>query len=599
MVFSLGNTPSFGSTTTTASFGFGTATSTPATRATGFGTTGGFTFGAPNQTASTGIPSFGLGSTTTTASTGFGFPSATATTAPSFGGFGGFGTTNTATTSSTGFGGFGSFGTTTSTAAPTFGFGSQPSSLGTGTTPSLFSGFGQTQPSTSTGLGGFGAFGAKPQTSGLGTFGGFGTTSTSLGGGGLNFGQGLGLGQTQPLGTQPQQVTAGIPTGAEAVFNSVYNCNVFGDERDQVLAKWNLLQALWGTGKGYYSQSVPPVEYTPQNVLCRFKAVGYSRKPGAETKDAIVAFTFNKKDQEIKSQESQLISSLGSILGNKPNLVITVDAVKPLSENRSLVLFYVQEKGQNGVVRRVPHADLVNYFLQPMQKQQLTTMSVDSVYPYLAPDAEQLKEYFDTPPAGIDARLWKQAQHDNPDPDKLLPVPIIGFNDVRWRARCQEQETKVHQAVLDRIAEDIADLQRRHSNTVAKIAEYKQRFVQLEHRVLKVLVKQEISRNIGVALRPEEEILRSQLEALQTQINMPTHFKGRLSELLSQMRMQRQEAAQREVERYSMDPAMQDDIKQYLMMEQNGMSHLIEIIQNDLVDLKIMKDGINKLLSSN
>lgn len=82
--------------------------------------------------------------------------------------------------------------------------------------------------------------------------------------------------------------------------------------------------------------------------------------------------------------------------------------------------------------------------------------------------------------------MWKQAQLDNPDPEKLIPVPVIGFNDVRWRARCQEQETKVHQAVLDRIAEDISDLQRRHSNTIAKIAEYKQRFVELEHRVLKV-----------------------------------------------------------------------------------------------------------------
>jgi hypothetical protein len=35
-----------------------------------------------------------------------------------------------------------------------------------------------------------------------------------------------------------------------------------------------------------------------------------------------------------------------------------------------------------------------------------------------------------------------------------------------------------------------------------------------------------------------------------------------VSELLSQMRMQRQEAAHREVERYTMDPAIQDDIKQ-------------------------------------
>lgn len=83
-------------------------------------------------------------------------------------------------------------------------------------------------------------------------------------------------------------------------------------------------------------------------------------------------------------------------------------------------------------------------------------------------------------------RLWKQAQLDNPDPEKLIPVPIIGFNEVRWRVKCQENETKVHQSVLDRIAEDIADIKRRNSDTVAKITEYKQRILEFEHRILKV-----------------------------------------------------------------------------------------------------------------
>lgn len=94
---------------------------------------------------------------------------------------------------------------------------------------------------------------------------------------------------------------------------------------------------------------------------------------------------------------------------------------------------------------------------------------------------------------GIDPRLWKQGQLDNPDPEKFLPVPIIGFEAVRWRAKCQEQETKIHQAVLDQIAENIAELKRKNSETIAKIAEHKQRVMQLEHRVLKVILKFNIS----------------------------------------------------------------------------------------------------------
>ena len=87
---------------------------------------------------------------------------------------------------------------------------------------------------------------------------------------------------------------------------------------------------------------------------------------------------------------------------------------------------------------------------------------------------------------GIDPRLWKQAQLDNPDPERYIPVPMIGFGEVRWRMKCQEQEIKLHQAFLDRVAEDIAELQRRHTATVAKIAEYRHKFLELEHRVLQV-----------------------------------------------------------------------------------------------------------------
>jgi nuclear pore complex protein Nup54 len=38
-------------------------------------------------------------------------------------------------------------------------------------------------------------------------------------------------------------------------------------------------------------------------------------------------------------------------------------------------------------------------------------------------------------------------------------------------------------------------------------------------------VKQEVSRKVGLALQPEEEALRSQLEALKNQLNAPAQFK--------------------------------------------------------------------------
>ena len=73
------------------------------------------------------------------------------------------------------------------------------------------------------------------------------------------------------LATNPQHDAApNLANMAQAVCVPL----VFGDERDAVLAKWNQLQACWGTGKGYYTQQGNYVDFTPENLFCRFK-VGF------------------------------------------------------------------------------------------------------------------------------------------------------------------------------------------------------------------------------------------------------------------------------------------------------------------------------------
>lgn len=102
---------------------------------------------------------------------------------------------------------------------------------------------------------------------------------------------------------QPQQLTQQQPVQLspdDAFAQSVLNVSIFGDERDTVIAKWNYLQALWGKGKAYYSQNAPPVEITPQNFLCRFKAIGYNKMPGKENKLGLVALVFNKPESQIR-----------------------------------------------------------------------------------------------------------------------------------------------------------------------------------------------------------------------------------------------------------------------------------------------------------
>lgn len=75
------------------------------------------------------------------------------------------------------------------------------------------------------------------------------------------------------------------------------------------------------------------------------------------------------------------------------------------------------------------------------------------------------------------------------------------------------------------MAEDLAGLQTRAAETSVAVSEHRRRHIDLQHRVLKVLIKQECSRKEGFALQPEEERLRIQLESIHNELSIPTQFR--------------------------------------------------------------------------
>ncbi|CAH2100157.1 unnamed protein product [Euphydryas editha] len=495
--------------------------------------------------------SFSFGSNTSQSS-GFGSASK-----PTFS----FGSTNTATTSTAGFGGFGTttsasgfgtFGAPSSTAATPFG------GLGTATTttPSLFGGTGfgttATKPATGFGTGTFGTntfgtstgfgtgtstFGSAAPTFGTNTLGGntfgtgsnfgstFGAKTTTTGFGGIGTGLGTStfgtntFGQPQQQQLQQQQQQQGPTNAHEALVAAVFNCCVFGDERDQVLAKWNLLQAQWGTGQAYYSRTAPPLELNEQNPLCRFKAVGYSRLGGKEDKDGHVALVFNKTEQEIKNNQQALSTSLSGLLGNKPNLALNIESVKAVSENKTQVVIYVVDKGAGGV--HISASELATFLNAGVARTNLTNAGCSSITPVTRPTPQMLEQYLQNPPPGMDMRLWKQAQADNPDPENYIPVPIIGFSEIKFRARCQSEEAALQASWLRRAADTLAALRTRRAAAAAALERRAASLHALRHTLLQVIARQEVVGRVGIALSPEEEAARARLQELASQLAAP------------------------------------------------------------------------------
>lgn len=155
--------------------------------------------------------------------------------------------------------------------------------------------------------GGF-SFNPSNTTTAAPLFSGFGTNTTPAtgmaGGFGSTFGSTFGKPAQPPaFGAtfgQPQQQQPPPLTQDEAFANSILKVSIFGDERDAVIAKWNYLQAQWGTGKSFYNQNAPPFEIPPENYLCRFKAMGYVKLPDRDNKLGYVALTFNKPIDQVK-----------------------------------------------------------------------------------------------------------------------------------------------------------------------------------------------------------------------------------------------------------------------------------------------------------
>lgn len=602
-----------------------------------------FSFGGPSATSSSAFGFGGAGASTSNALTtafGGGFATNTSMAPPAFG---------TPASQSSAFGGlsgagtggaFGGLSTANRPGALSFGGGTPGSTTGTS-----FGGFGTGAPASSGSLFGgaltnnpgglntansaFGGMGGQgTQTSGA--FGGTGTafgggTTSTFGGGGSSFLSGGGLGgaakpgglfggsnTTSFGGTNLGGAVAPLMGGAlsgpaasvdqvQQLYNAVLHCTLFGDERDAILARWNMLQASWGVGRAFFSNASAPLPLTPENPLCRFKTIGYSAMPRARNEDGILSALIKKKLSEMEPLSDQVPQHLLGVLGQRPGLKVIVEGMRSAGSDSTELTFHVQEtNAQTGQTRRIPVDEIHPFLMQPMQVQNLQKLGIESLTPKVSFSKDQIKEYLDQPPQGVDPRLWKQAHLENPNPKSLLPVPMIGFKTLQQRIQRQDHQAKTYQGRLDAIAGDISDLQKRHQDAQAKMKEVKRRQLELGHRILHVIVKQEESRKVGFTIQPEEERLRIQLEALQSEISAPTQFKGRLNELLSQVRLRSQSSnsfqsgSQTPQGGGSMDPFLLQDVKQVLKQQQDAIQALVKLITDDIKDLTVITDELEK-----
>ncbi|VDN37252.1 unnamed protein product [Dibothriocephalus latus] len=240
--------------------------------------------------------------------------------------------------------------------------------------------------------------------------------------------------QNNSILQQQQQQLQQQQNSVNAFYASLSQPLLFGDERDNIITRLNQLQAMLGTGTGY--SALGAVAYTMENPFSRFRGIAYNVLPASTEADGLVCLEVNLPTATVLSQKQGLQDHLFRLLGGRPNFQLIIEEIRPSarSETNTEVVIKVVERQASGSLHTIPASDLANYLCSPTVKQELQSqLCVILLTPELAPSTSQLNVYLETPPAGLDRLVWQQARADNPAPDRLIPVPVVGFADLKRR----------------------------------------------------------------------------------------------------------------------------------------------------------------------
>jgi nuclear pore complex protein Nup54 len=84
--------------------------------------------------------------------------------------------------------------------------------------------------------------------------------------------------------------------------------------------------------------------------------VGYSRLPAASNDDGFVGIQIKKKEPEVHQQQQNLVSELQKCFGNKPTIMVCVDGLKPLPDDRYMTMMFLKP----GQTATNPHTKVID-----------------------------------------------------------------------------------------------------------------------------------------------------------------------------------------------------------------------------------------------
>eukprot|EP00181_Compsopogon_caeruleus_P005130 CAMPEP_0184689814 /NCGR_PEP_ID=MMETSP0312-20130426/30862_1 /TAXON_ID=31354 /ORGANISM="Compsopogon coeruleus, Strain SAG 36.94" /LENGTH=581 /DNA_ID=CAMNT_0027147209 /DNA_START=315 /DNA_END=2057 /DNA_ORIENTATION=+ len=197
-------------------------------------------------------------------------------------------------------------------------------------------------------------------------------------------------------------------------------------------------------------------------------------------------------------------------------------------------------------------------------------------------------------PSNIDERLWLQAQQNNPDPTRLIPIQVSGFDDLA--ARISQQETRIsqHLGALSTIESTLGKLEEDLKLVAGvKISEYRRRQQELSRRLLGLHLRLDRAAASGRNLTSEELMAKSRIETLVASVSGPDGLRERLLDLSDSVEsklVERRLSSNVQVE--VVDARSATALKTHLSEQLRGISHLVNELNASERDMRIIGDHL-------
>jgi len=136
-------------------------------------------------------------------------------------------------------------------------------------------------------------------------------------------------------------------------------------------------------------------------------------------------------------------------------------------------------------------------------------------------------------PPDVSQHLWDQANKQNPDPDKLTPVFIKGFDQLHKRAEALAQASKQIQIKKKEMRATIEHLKQKHQDTKNTIKDMKRDQLSASLKLLQVVRQILVSHNGHKPLTNHEMVYRQRLSRVRKDLAAPSKFISRSNEALA------------------------------------------------------------------